>query len=414
MNLHQGVASSPPPLMSERRVSLIGAMLVGIGPISMAVYTPAMTEIVHAFGTTQAAVKMTLSLYFAGFAIAQLVCGPLSDAFGRRPVVLSFMGVYAVGSLIALVSPNIELLILARFLQGIGAAVGVAVSRALVRDLFTHEQSARIMNLIGVILSIGPAVAPTLGGLTMELAGWHAIFLLMLGFGFLICIVVKYAMVETVPQRDPSRAGPRGLIAAYSTLFRSRYFVGAAIIMAGTSGALYTQATILPFVLMQRVGLTPTQFGIGMLVQSGCFFLGTISVHFLMKRMKSAQLVPVGLTFIAIGSLLMLVILNTMPPTFLRVMLPSATFAYGIAFVMPSMMTASMAPFPHMAGSASALSGFTQMSAGLVGGTAAAIIGDPVFAMSVVVPTMGSIAIISWLLWRRLPEPAQRAMRAKV
>jgi len=101
-------------------------------------------------------------------------------------------------------------------------------------------------------------------------------------------------------------------------------------------------------------------------------------------------------------------ILNTMEPSFLRVMLPSATFAFGIAFVMPFMMTASMAPFPHMAGSASALTGFTQMSAGLLGGVICALIGDPVVAMSFVVPGMGAMAVTSWLLWRRLPEPAQR------
>ncbi|WP_188719647.1 multidrug effflux MFS transporter [Nitratireductor aestuarii] len=394
--------------MSERKVSLIGAMLVAIGPVSMALYTPAMTEIVHAFGTTEAAVKMTLSTYFAGFAIAQLFCGPLSDAFGRRPVVIGFMGIYAIASLIALFSPTIEILILSRFLQGIGAAAGVAVSRAIVRDLFTREQSARIMNLIGVILSIGPAVSPTIGGLMMELAGWHSIFFLMLGFGFLITMVAKFAMVETAPNRDPSRASPKGLYKAYSTLFRMPYFIGTAFIMAGTSGALYTQATVMPFVLMDRVGLSPTQFGLGMLVQSGTFFVGTLTVHFLMKRVKSGQLVPVGLSFIAIGSISLLLILNTMEPSFLRVMLPSATFAFGIAFVMPFMMTASMAPFPHMAGSASALTGFTQMSAGLLGGVICALIGDPVVAMSFVVPGMGAMAVTSWLLWRRLPEPAQR------
>src|SRR5690606_29384682 len=101
-------------------------------------------------------------------------------------------------------------------LQGAGAAVGVAVSRALVRDLFTREQSARIMNLIGVILSVGPAVAPTIGGITMELAGWHAIFMLMLAFGFIICIVVKFAMVETVRTRNVSLVHPRGMFRAYA------------------------------------------------------------------------------------------------------------------------------------------------------------------------------------------------------
>ena len=157
MNVHP-TAPVAAPLMSERRVSLLGALLVAIGPISMALFTPAMTEIVRAFGTTEAAVKMTLSLYFAGFALAQLVCGPLSDGFGRKPVALAFMGIYLLASALALFAPTIEFLIAARFLQGVGAAVGVAISRAVVRDLFTNERSARIMNLIGMILGIGPAI----------------------------------------------------------------------------------------------------------------------------------------------------------------------------------------------------------------------------------------------------------------
>ena len=133
MNM-KAFAMQPAPLMSERRVSLIGAILAAIGPVSMALFTPAMPEIVHAFGTTEVAVKMTLSLYFAGFAFAQLVCGPLSDGFGRKPVIVAFMAIYLVASLAALVAPDIESLIAARFLQGVGAAAGVAISRAIVRD----------------------------------------------------------------------------------------------------------------------------------------------------------------------------------------------------------------------------------------------------------------------------------------
>ena len=186
------------PLMSERRVGIIGALLVAVGPVSMALFTPAMPEIVQAFGTTEAAVKMTLSLYFAGFAVAQLVCGPISDGVGRKPVTVAFMGIYLVASALALFSPNIETLIAARFLQGVGAAVGVAISRAIVRDLFTSERSARIMNLIGLILGIGPALAPTLGGVTMQLFGWHAIFVLMLVFAVVIVVVTQVSLVETV------------------------------------------------------------------------------------------------------------------------------------------------------------------------------------------------------------------------
>ncbi|MCR4266939.1 multidrug effflux MFS transporter [Nitratireductor sp. ZSWI3] len=397
-------ASGEPPLMSERRTSLIGAMLVALGPFSLALFTPAMPEIVRAFGTTEAAVKMTLSLYFAGFAFAQLICGPMSDGFGRKPVTYFFIGIYVLASLVALISPNIETLILARFLQGVGAAVGVAVSRAIVRDLFTHERSARIMNLIGMILAIGPAVAPTLGGLTMELAGWHAIFALMLAAGIGIVLIVHFCMRETV-ERDLSRIRPGALLKSYATLTRSGYFMLSSLVVAGSAGALYSLATVLPFILMGRAGLSPAQFGIGMLAQSGMYFMGSVAVRFLMPRVGASMLVPVGLVFIGVGSLAVALSLGLVPPSFMSVMAPVGLYAFGIAFVMPAMMTASLAPFPRMAGSASSMMGFLQMGAGLVGGSFTALIGDPVLGMMIVIPALGATAIVSWLIWRRLPEP---------
>ncbi|WP_163265305.1 multidrug effflux MFS transporter [Chelativorans alearense] len=409
MNIQSNAISMAAPIMSERRVSMIGAMLVAVGPVSMALYTPAMPQIVEAFGSTEAAVKMTLSLYFAGFAVSQLFCGPLSDGFGRKPVTFAFMGIYALASLLAVLAPSVEVLIAARFLQGFGAAVGVAVARAVVRDLFTHEQSARIMNLMGIILAIGPALSPTIGGLTMELAGWHAIFLIMLAAGFVIVLVVRFWMRETV-SRDLSRISPRGLMRAYGTLLKSPYFMTSSMVIAGSVGALYTQATVLPFILMGRVGLSPSEFGVGMLMQSGMFFVGSLTVRFLMRRVSAYRLVPVGLGFIAIGGTLLAYLLNAAPPTFLSVMGPVGFYAIGISFVMPAMMTASLAPFPHIAGAAAALAGFMQMGGGLVGGSIAALIGEPVFAISVVVPTMGAMAIVAWLLWRRLPEPAQASV----
>lgn len=392
------------PLMSERRTSIIGAMLVAIGPVSLASFTPAMPQIVDAFGTTEAAVKMTLSFYFAGFAFTQLVCGPLSDGLGRKPVTFVFMSIYVLASLIALLSPNIEILIFARFLQGVGAAVGVAVSRAIVRDLFTHERSARIMNLMGIILALGPAIAPTLGGLTMEVAGWHAIFMLMLIAGIAIIIVVHFCMRETV-ERDISRIKPAALIRSYLTLTRSAYFMLSSLVVAGSVGTLYTLATVLPFILMDRAGLTPSQFGLGMLAQSGMYFSGSVAARFLMQRFNAAALVPFGLVFIGIGSVAVALSLHFVEPGFISVMGPVGLYAFGVAFVMPAMMTASLAPFPRMAGSASSMMGFLQMSAGMIGGTLTAAIGDPVRGMTIVVPCLGLIAIVSWVIWHRLPEP---------
>lgn len=411
MNMRSDIATAeaavaaPEPIMSERRVSLIGGLMVAIGPISLALFTPAMPEIVNAFGTTEAAVKMTLSLYFGGFAFAQLVCGPLSDGFGRRPITLVFMAIYLAASVLALVAPNIETLVAARFLQGVGAAVGVSVSRAVVRDVFTHERSARIMNMIGILLALGPAIAPTLGGLTMEFFGWHAIFIVMVLLGVVVMLVTVFALRETVT-RDLSRIRPSALFSSYGSLLSSPYFVLCSLVIAGTSGAIYTQATVLAFILMERVGLTATQFGLGMLMQTANFMLGALITRRLMPRYGAARLVPFGLVFVALGSISMAVVLRLYEPTFMLVMGPIGIYAFGIAMVLPAMMTAALAPFPKNAGAASAMMGFFQMGAGLVGGTISAMIGDPVTALATVIPIMGLMAIVSWLTWSRLPEPS--------
>ena len=404
MNVHPSAPVAAQPLMSERKVALIGALIVLLGPLSMVLFTPAMPELVRVFGTTEAVVKMTLLLYFVGFALAQLVCGPISDGVGRKPVTMVFLTIYLVASVLALFAPTIEALIAARFLQGIGAAVGVAISRAIVRDLFTGESSARIMNMIGMIMGIGPALAPTLGGVTLELFGWQAIFALMLVLGLVIAAIVNISMVETVP-RDLSRIRPRALIRSYGTLLSSGYFIASSMVMAGALGAFFTLATILPFVLMDRVGLTPTQFGLGMLMHSLSFFLGTLVVRRLLGPYGAFRIVPAGFVFIAAGGVLLAVLLRVMEPGFLVVMGPMALYVFGAAFVMPAMSTASVAPFPHIAGAAGALAGFMQMGGGLLGGVLAAVMGDPVAALATVIPGMGLTAIVSWLVWRSLPEP---------
>jgi DHA1 family bicyclomycin/chloramphenicol resistance-like MFS transporter len=392
-----------PPVMSERRVSVVGGLLVAIGPISLSLFTPAMPEIVHAFGSTESVVKLTLSIYFAGFSFSQLVCGPLSDGIGRRPVTIAFMGIYLVGSFLALFAPSIDILILARFLQGVGAAAGLAVSRALVRDLFTSESSARILNLVGIILSIGPAIAPTLGGFMLEFFGWHSIFLVMAAISVAIVLMTIFAVRETV-RRDLSRIRPRALMRSYRDLLTNPRFLLPSLVVAGTSGAIYALATILPFVLMTRVGMSPTAFGVGMLMQTGSYFTGSLIFRALMPRFGAFRLVGVGAAFVVAGAIALVLLLSLQEPGYWNVMGPVGCYAVGIAFCQPAMMTAAMAPFPRTAGAASAAMGFMQMGAGMVGGMAASLFADPVVAMTIVIPIMGAIAVGSWFAWRRIPE----------
>ncbi|MFK0277960.1 multidrug effflux MFS transporter [Ensifer sp. NPDC090286] len=386
--------------MSERRTSIIGAFLVALGPVSMALYTPAMPELVRAFSSSEAAIKMTLSLYFAGFAFAQLVSGTLSDVIGRRRATLIFMAIYLVGSLMAAFAPSVAVLLAGRLVQGIGASVGMTVARAIVRDQFTGVEAARIMNMIGMMLALGPAFSPTLGGLALGLFGWQSIFFLMVGFAAMACLTVQFFMAETATP-DPSKGHLKPILAAYRSLLSDSRFISSTLVIAGAVGALYAWATMLPFVLINEVGLTPTEFGVGMLMQSGLFFSGAVTVRFLLRRFTPQALVPAGLFFIGAASLALGYSMHLIVPSFLSVMLPIGIYSFGIAFVMPYMMTAAMAPFPAIAGTASAMMGFVQMGSGLLGGAIAAAVGVPVMALGTIIPCFGLVCILSYVWYRR-------------
>lgn len=396
--------TSPLVIMSERRVGIIGGFLAAIGPLAMSLYTPAMPEIVSDFGTTEAAVKLTLTAYFGGFCFAQLICGPLSDGYGRKPITILFMSVYLAASVLALFAPTIEIMVLARLLQGVGAAVGVTMSRAIVRDLFTSDRSARVMNLIGIVLSVGPAIGPTLGGLTLEFLGWHAIFLVMILQGAAV-ILMMLLFVQETGKPDPSRVRPRALVQSYFSLLKTPHFLFASLVLTGATGALYTSATIMPFILMTRVGLSPSTFGMGMLLQTAFYISGGIIYRLLMQRVTVFQMSCIGLLCTGSASILLAVLLRIYEPGYLLVMLPMGLYVMGIAFLTPQMTTAAMAPFPKIAGSASALMGFFQMGGGLVGGIISASMGDPVIAMATLLPLMGLLSLISYIMWNRFKLP---------
>lgn len=389
------------PIMSERRTSMLGALLTTIGPVSMAIYTPAMPALVHAFSTTDSVIKLSLSLYFAGFSCAMLVAGPASDAFGRRNATTMFLLVYLIGSLLAAFAPTVDWLLAGRLVQGIGASVGITVSRAIVRDQFLGPQAARILNMIGIILAIGPAASPTLGGVALAFYGWQAIFVLMVAFGVTSCLVVWFFMPET---GSPDRAliRPARLITSYARLVGDMRVLLPALALGGSIGSLYAQSTMLPFILIDRVGLTPAQFGLGMLMQSGAFLVGSVALRMGGPRLAGWLGVTVGFAMVAVAAGLTVLSITFVQPSFLSVMGPVAVAAFGYAFIAPHITTSALAPHPDIAGSAAALVGFIQMGAGFLGGVAAALIGDPLVAFGIVIPCMQVASLVAYGLLRRI------------
>ncbi|MBO0144460.1 multidrug effflux MFS transporter [Agrobacterium sp. Ap1] len=385
--------------MTERRTTIIGALLTAIGPVSMAVYTPAMPELVRAFGTTESAIKLSLSLYFGGFALAQLLAGPVSDAYGRRKASIAFLTIYVLGSLIAAMAIDVDWILAGRLIQGIGASVGVTVARAAVRDQFLGIQAARIMNMIGIILAIGPALGPTIGGLALSAFGWQSIFLLMIAFGASALLTCVFALKETaVPDR--SRLRPVTLVKTYAGLITDLRFLFPSLILGGSIGALYAQGTMLPFVLIDVVGLSPTQFGLGMLAQTGSYLAGSITLRMISGRISGPAAVAIGIAFCGTGGFLMLLSVHLLDPTFLSIMVPVGICTFGIAFLTPHVVTSGLAAFPKVAGSASALMGFIQMGGGFLGGLVAATFANPLTSFGTIIPIMEFTAVAAYLAHR--------------
>lgn len=381
------------PAMSELAFVILGGSLIGLGPISMALYTPAMPTLVEAFSTDVAHVKLTLSAYFLGFASAQLICGPLSDGFGRRPVLLIFLLTYVVASCAAALAPTIEFMIVARLVQGIGAAAGVSIARAVVRDLYTGQASARILSAMAMILALGPAVSPTIGGVTLELFSWEAIFFLMIAFGTLLLVSAVWLLPETNVLRSLSLVRPREIAVNYFGLLIDLRFMRSALPLGMVVGSFYSLATILPFVIIEAIGLTPTEFGYAMVLQSAAFLSGSFIASRVLRSFSPALLVPVGFSLVTAGCISMAGLPIVLQPNLWTTMVPVALSSFGCAFLMPSLMTSGMGPYPKLAGTAAALMGFLQIGSGVLGSLAATLFTDPITALMIVVPTKLLIAI---------------------
>jgi DHA1 family bicyclomycin/chloramphenicol resistance-like MFS transporter len=411
-----GAGSSPRPLMSEARVAVIGGLMVTIGPVSLTMYTPAMPQLVAAFQTDISMVKLTITVFFLGFAVSQLICGPLSDAYGRRPVALSFFGIYLVGACVAMLAQDMSWLLAGRALQGVGCAAGIAISRAIVRDQFTGQASARVMNHIGTLLAIGPALSPTIGGLLLGVASWHVLFVAMSVFGVLLMGLIVVGVPETNRYPDRALAAPRRILKSYGELLRSRVFLRASLVLAFALGGVYTLATLVPFILIDRVGLTPPQFGLAMMIQSGSFIVGTLVAGRFLKRTNALKLVPYGLVLAMCGATGLSLGPQFLPLTTATIMVPIGFWTFGIAFIVPGCTTTALAGFAHIAGAASALMGFMQIGGGSFGSALSVLFPTPLAALATLLPAMAFSAMATHFLLRppagapvRAPEPVVEA-----
>ena len=335
--------------------------LVAFGPVSTDLYLASLPDMARAFATDAATVQLTLSGFLVGFAVMQLVYGPLSDRFGRRRAILGGICIYLAGSLVCLVAPSIEILIAGRVLQAVGACCGPVVGRAVVRDVYPRDQAGTVMSYMASAMALAPFLAPIAGGWAHALFGWRANFVLLFAFGLMLLVAVQRLLAETHPHPDQHALQPARLLGNYALLFRERRFVGYVLTVALSFGGMFTFISASSFVLIDVLHLPVQWFGLGFAVVVAGYITGGFVAGRLTHKVGFERMVGLGTLGCAGSGLLLAGLAFAGFSTLPAVLLPMMLFFLSAALVLPNCTAAAIAPFPRMAGVASAALGFVQI-----------------------------------------------------
>lgn len=335
------------------------ALLLGLQPVTTDLYLPALPLLARDLNASLSAVQMTMSALLLSFGLAQLVMGPLSDCYGRRPVLLGGLSLYALASAAATLAPDMDGLILARVAQGAGMAASVVCARAMVRDLYEPHEGARVMSRGLSGLGVIAILAPTVGGLTAAAAGWRSALGLVTLIGMATAVFVAWRVPETARQRNPQALDPGPLWRGFVEVARNPTFRAWTALIASTYGGLFALLSCSSFVYIQGFGLPAWGYGLLMASASMSYLGGTFQCRHLLRQRGLAGAVRWGGVFTLVGGLGMLALSWQPEPPLALVVVAHWCYAWGHGIHQPCGQSGSVGAFPQLAGVASALSGFT-------------------------------------------------------
>ncbi|PWB44030.1 MAG: Bcr/CflA family drug resistance efflux transporter [Rhodocyclales bacterium] len=374
-------------------LAILLTTLVALGPLSTDLYLPALPTLAQAFATDAARVQLTLSVFLAGFAVAQLFYGPLSDRYGRRPIMLFGLVLYLVSSVACMLATSIDALILARFFQALGACAGPVLGRAIVRDVYGPVQAARVLAYISGAMAIAPMIGPLLGGWLTVWFGWRANFAALSLFSAVQVTATFLLLGESNAHRDPGATRPRQILGNFGELLSARLYLGYLLCFSFSYAALFSFISGSSFVLIELYGLSPQWYGASFGFVVTGYISGTMASGKLTLRLGPPRMVLMGaLLGTAAGTLMAALALLEVHSVW-AILLPMFAFMVATGLVMPNAIGGALAPYPKMAGSASALMGFVQMS--LSAGVGIAV--GHAYA-GTAIPMAGAIALCGWMV----------------
>jgi DHA1 family bicyclomycin/chloramphenicol resistance-like MFS transporter len=343
--------------------------LTAVGPMSTDIYLPALPAIAEDLGVGHVPVQLTLTASFVGLGIGQLLAGPFSDRYGRRPLLLIGTAVYALASLGCTLAPTIETLIGFRFAQGLSGAVGIVVSRAVVRDVHSGAQAVAFFSRLLLVFGLAPIVAPVLGAGVLHLAGWRVIFSVLSVLGVVLFGAVALLLAETLAPERRSTGGVRSTALVARTMLASQQFVGYALACSLAWGGLFSYLAAFPFIVQEVYGRSPMLYGVLFAVNAAGLTAATQVNRWFAGRAPTRALLRAGLTAFAVGSLATLLMSTLDPPGGTGPGLAGLSAGLflviaSLGCILPNASALLLEGFPAAAGTASALLGGMQFLLG--------------------------------------------------
>jgi len=376
--------------LEGRTLLVFLTLLAALGMLATNMYLASFPSLGKELAATPAQVKLTLTVFLLGFAVGQLVIGPLSDKFGRRVLLLSGLVLYALTSALIAVAVNIEWMLGLRVAQAVAACTGSVLARAVARDLFSGDELTRSLGFVTTMVAAAPGFSPLIGGLIETFFGWRATFALLALVGVFSTLVVWFRVPETHHARDTA-PGIGQAFASYFTLLAKRDFIVPTLATTCAMAGLFAFFASAPGIFIERYGVPPALFGLIPCVTVFAVFAGGFSAPRLAKKWPGYRPIVFGLVMMLIGSSSILALSIAGDPGMFAVLGVLLFFLFGMGVVNPLSTVFALRPFPEKAGAASALIGFFQMAGGAIGTMLLGLLPFPVLPGLPIVMAGGAI-----------------------
>jgi len=393
----------------RRALLLIVGALSGLAPMSIDFYLPALPHLTADLGADTSTGQLTLTACLLGIALSQVVAGSLSDTLGRRRLVLIGLAAYGLVSALCAVAPNIWVLLGLRFAQGCACGIGFVVARAIVRDVYSGDQAARIFALLVLVSGVAPVLAPVFGAQVLLLTSWRGIFVVLAALGAVLFTAAVLRLPETLPAHLRHEPGLATKLRVFGALLTDRRFVPFAVSGGLSFAAMFAYISGSPFVLENIYGLSPQLYGVAFGVNSAGIVATSQVSRRLVGRVGPGPLLRVGVTTMAVGGagVLATVLLGLGLAPLLLFLLATIS---SVGLILPNATALAMAHQQHAAGSASALFGLGQFGVGAVAAPLVGIAGSHTavpMAVTIAVCGAGSLLVLRGFAGRPVPTPRQ-------